>query len=265
VRGSGGIDDEGGDMDGRVTLVAGASSGIGRGTALMMAARGARVMAVARRADRLRDMADESGIAFHPVSLASESGCREAVEATRAAHGPIAILVVAAGIGSAAEASVWQEDPAVWDETMRVNLDAPFHLIRLAAADMVAAGWGRIVVVSSTAGVAGDAGMPAYCASKHGVIGLVRAAALDLAPHGVTCNAVLPGWVRTEMAERSAAATAAAREISVEEVWRERERAYAAGRIPTIDEVAESICWLCSDAASGVSGETVAVTLGNAW
>lgn len=248
-----------------MTLVAGASSGIGRTTALMLARRGARVMAVARRAERLREVAEEGDVAVHSVSLASESGCREAVERTRSLLGPIEVLVVAAGIGSAGEASVWQEDPRAWDEILRLNLDAPFHLIRLAAADMVAAGWGRIVVVSSTAGVVGHAGMPAYCASKHGVIGLVRAAALDLVPHGITCNAVLPGWVRTEMAERSAAATAASRGITADEVWRERERSYAAGRIPTADEVAESICWLCSDGASGISGETVSVTLGSVW
>jgi NAD(P)-dependent dehydrogenase (short-subunit alcohol dehydrogenase family) len=252
-------------MQDRVTLIAGASSGIGRTTALTMARRGARVMAVARRADRLRELAEEGGVAVRSVDLASEAGCREAVEATRTAVGPVEVLVVAAGIGSAGEAAVWEEDPRVWAESLRVNLEAPFHLIRLAAADMVAAGRGRIVVVSSTAGVIGDAGMPAYCAAKHGVIGLVRASALDLAPHGVTCNAVLPGWVRTEMAERSAAATAAARGITADEVWRERERSYAAGRVPTAGEVADTICWLCSDAASGVSGETIAVTLGNVW
>jgi NAD(P)-dependent dehydrogenase (short-subunit alcohol dehydrogenase family) len=73
--------------------------------------------------------------------------------------------------------------------------------------------------------------MPPYCASKHGVIGLVRAAALDLAPHGVTVNAILPGWVRTEMSERSAAAEASRRGVSADQVWEERERSYAAGRI----------------------------------
>jgi 3-hydroxybutyrate dehydrogenase len=78
-------------------------------------------------------------------------------------------------------------------------------------------------------------------------------------------NAVLPGWVRTEMSERSAAAEASRRGISVDQVWAERERSYAAGRIPTTGEVADTIAWLCSDAASAVSGQTVAVTLGDAW
>jgi NAD(P)-dependent dehydrogenase (short-subunit alcohol dehydrogenase family) len=252
-------------MQGRVALVTGASSGIGRVVAATLAARGARVMAVARRRDRLEALAAETGVAVEAVSLDSEAGCRQAVDATRARLGPVEILVNNAGVGSARERRVWEEPLDAWRETMAVNLDAPFFLTRLAAADMVAGGWGRIVMVSSTAGTAGDAEMPAYVASKHGVIGLARAAALDLAPHGVTCNAVLPGWVRTEMADRSAAATAAARGIDPEEVWRERDASYAAGRVPTAQEVAEAIAWLASDAASGVNGETIAVALGNPW
>jgi NAD(P)-dependent dehydrogenase (short-subunit alcohol dehydrogenase family) len=250
---------------GRIALVVGASSGIGRATAVLLARRGVRVMAVARRADRLAELAAEAGVEWAAISVADAEGCRRCVDETQARLGAPELLVVSAGIGSAHEDAVWREDPAAWDETMRVNLDAPFHLIRLTAAEMVTRGFGRVVVISSTAGVAGGVEMPAYCASKHGVIGLVRAAALDLARHGVTCNAVLPGWVRTEMAERSAAAEAAARGIDAEEVWAERERSYAAGRIPTADEVAETIAWLCSDAASGVTGETVAVTLGSQW
>jgi NAD(P)-dependent dehydrogenase (short-subunit alcohol dehydrogenase family) len=252
-------------MQGRVALVTGASSGIGRVVAATLAARGARVMAVARRRDRLEALAAETGVAVEAVSLDSEAGCRQAVDATRARLGPVEILVNNAGVGSARERRVWEEPLDAWRETMAVNLDAPFFLTRLAAADMVAGGWGRIVMVSSTAGTAGDAEMPAYVASKHGVIGLARAAALDLAPHGVTCNAVLPGWVRTEMADRSAAAKAAARGIDPEEVWRERDASYAAGRVPTAQEVAEAIAWLASDAASGVNGETIAVALGNPW
>jgi NAD(P)-dependent dehydrogenase (short-subunit alcohol dehydrogenase family) len=222
-------------------------------------------MAVARRAERLAQLRAESGAETLAVSLEDEEGCRRAVAETAARLGPVEILITCAGIGSNAETVVWEEPAAVWTETMRINLDAPFHLTRLAAAAMVERGFGRIVHTSSTAGVVGGARMPAYCASKHGVIGLVRAAALDLAPHGVTVNAVLPGWVRTEMSERSAVAEASRRGVPVDQVWEERERSYAAGRIPTPAEVAETIGWLCSDEASGVSGQTVAVTLGDAW
>lgn len=252
-------------MRGRVALVTGASSGIGRAAAALMAEHGAAVMAVARRGDRLSELAAESGVETVAVSLADEEGCERAVAETRARLGRVDVLVLCAGIGSAEETVVWEEPPSVWDETMRINLDAPFHLTRLAAPDMVERGWGRVVMVSSTAGTAGGRAMPAYCASKHGLIGLMRAAALDLAPHGVTCNAVLPGWVRTEMSDRSAAAEAAARGVTADQVWRERESSYAAGRTPTAGEVAATIAWLCSDAASGVSGETIAVTLGDPW
>jgi NAD(P)-dependent dehydrogenase (short-subunit alcohol dehydrogenase family) len=222
-------------------------------------------MAVARREDRLARLAAESGVETLAVSLADEDGCRRAVGETEARLGPVEILVTCAGIGSTAETVVWEEPVEVWAETMRINLDAPFHLTRLAATGMVERGYGRIVHTSSTAGVVGGARMPAYCASKHGVIGLVHAAALDLAPHGVTVNAVLPGWVRTEMSERSAVAEAGRRGVPVEQVWQERERSYAAGRIPTPDEVAETIAWLCSEESSGVSGQATAVTLGDAW
>lgn len=252
-------------MRGRVALVTGASSGIGWTTAEVLARRGARVMAVARREHRLADLAAETGVETFAVSLADEDGCRRAVGETEARLGPVEILVTCAGIGSTAETVVWEEPPEIWTETMRINLDAPFHLTRLTAAGMVERGFGRIVHTSSTAGVVGGARMPAYCASKHGVIGLVRAAALDVAPHGVTVNAVLPGWVRTEMSERSAASEATRRGVSAEQVWQERERSYAAGRIPTPGEVAETIAWLCSDEASGVSGQATAVTLGDAW
>ena len=92
-------------------------------------------------------------------------------------------------------------DDERWRETLATNLDGPFYLSRLVTAEMTQRGFGRIVFVSSTAGEVGGAAQPAYCASKHGVIGLMRAVAQDVIPFGVTCNAVLPGWVRTRMAD----------------------------------------------------------------
>ena len=255
-----------GELTGRVALVTGAGRGIGRVTALALAEAGARVMAVARTQGQLDELAAaHPAISSFAVSLDTADGCRTAVEETRARLGPIHILVSNAGIGSSAERPLWEQDPAVWRASMALNLDAPFHLMRLAAPDMIAAGAGRIVVVASTAGLFGAPAMTGYCTSKHGVIGLVRAAALDLAPHGVTCNVVNPGWVRTEMAEQSAQTHARRQGVSVEEIWAERARSYAAGRIPTAEEVADAIRYLAGPRASGISGETITVALGNVW
>lgn len=251
------------ELDGRVALVTGAGRGIGRATALSLARAGARVMGVARTAAQLQELAaSHSGIAVFAVALDTADGCRAAVQETRARLGPVEILVSNAGVGSAAEQPVWEQDPAVWHASMAINLHAPFELIRLTARDMVAAGGGRIIVVSSTSGQEGGPAMTAYCASKHGVIGLVRAAALDLAPYAVTCNAVNPGWVRTEMSDHKARTEAERHAVSVEQIWAERVAGYAAGRLPTAEEVAETIRFLAGPGASGISGETITVALG---
>src|SRR4030095_7585169 len=136
--------------------------------------------------------------------------------------GPIELLVVNHGIGSAHERPIWEQDPAVWRETMRINLDGPFELTRLTVGGMCKRGYGRVVFTSSTAGEKSERSGSAYSASKHGLTGLARAVAQDAGPFGVTSNAVLPGWVRTAMAERSAQTEAERRGISVQQVWHER-------------------------------------------
>ena len=120
-------------------------------------------------------------------------------------------------------------------------------------------------MVSSTAGEVGGPQMSAYCASKHGLLGLMRAAAHDLAPYGVTCNAVCPGWVRTPMSEHTAEVEASVLGTSTDEIWRQRDADSPAGRIVTAEEVAETIAFLVSAAASGINGEAVTISLGSAW
>jgi NAD(P)-dependent dehydrogenase (short-subunit alcohol dehydrogenase family) len=115
-------------VQGRVVLVTGASSGIGWTTVQVFARRGARVMAVARRGDRLAQLAAETGVETLAVSLSDEDGCRRAVSETEARLGSVDLLVTCAAIGSSAETVVWEEPTEVWAETMRSNLDAPFHL-----------------------------------------------------------------------------------------------------------------------------------------
>jgi NAD(P)-dependent dehydrogenase (short-subunit alcohol dehydrogenase family) len=245
-------------MKARVALVSGGGRGIGREAALLLAAAGARVMVVSRSATELAAV----GLEYVVADLGTTEGCARAVAETERRLGPIDLLVVNHGIGSAHERLVWEQDPEVWRETMRVNLDGPFELARLTVGGMCQRGFGRLVFTSSTAGEKAERSGSAYTASKHGVIGLARAIAQDAGPFGVTSNAVLPGWVRTAMAERSAQTEAERRGISVDAVWRERAAIYPQNRVLEPREVAQVIAFLCSEAAGGVNGEAITVALG---
>jgi len=230
-------------------------------TAELLAARGARVMAVARSENELASL----GLDYAVADLGTASGCSHAVEETLRRLGPIEIFVCNHGIGSAHERVIWDQDPQLWEETMRINLDGPFLLSRLITAGMVDQGYGRVVYTSSTAGQVAEYAGSAYNCSKHGLIGLMRSVAQDGGRHGITSNAVLPGWVRTEMAENSAKAEAKIRGITVEEVWAERDKLYPPGRVVTPMEVAEVIAFLASEESRGVSGEAITVALGSIW
>ncbi len=248
-------------VSGRIALVTGAGRGIGRATAELLASRGASVMAVSRSEQELAALGFEYAVA----DLGTPEGCALAVAETEQRLGPIEILICNHGIGSAHERLIWEQDSKVWSETMQINLDGPFHLSRLVVRGMVERGYGRIVYTSSTAGLVAEHAGSAYPAAKHGLIGLMRAGALDAGAHGVTANAVLPGWVRTEMAERSARADAEARGTSPDQVWEERAAGYPPGRVATPQEVAEMIAFLASEESSGVSGEAIRVALGSVW
>ena len=248
-------------MKARVALVTGGGRGIGREAALLLAKAGARVMVVSRTADELANV----GLDYVAADLGTAAGCALAVAETERRLGPIDVLVVNHGIGSAHERLVWEQDPEVWRETMRINLDGPFELTRLTVGGMCERGFGRLVFTSSTAGEKAERSGSAYTASKHGLIGLARAVAQDAGPFGVTSNAVLPGWVRTAMAERSARTEAARRGISVEHVWEERAAIYPQKRVLEPIEVARVIAFLCSDAAGAVNGEAITVALGGIW
>jgi NAD(P)-dependent dehydrogenase (short-subunit alcohol dehydrogenase family) len=243
----------------RVALVTGAGRGIGRATAELLAARGARVTCVARSREELESL----GLEFVVADLGTPEGCAHAVTETENRVGPVEILVCNHGIGSAHEKVIWEQDPGVWSETMRINLDGPFELSRLVLPGMTERGYGRVVYTSSTAGLVAEHAGSAYNSSKHGLLGLMRSVATDGGAFGVTSNAVLPGWVKTEMAERSARQEAQDRGISPDQVWEERAAMYPPGRVATPQEVAELIAFLASEESSGVSGEAIRVALGS--
>ncbi len=246
-------------VENRVALVTGAGRGIGRAVAELLGSRGAKVMAVARTASEL----ESTGFPYVSADLGTRAGCEQAIAHTESCLGPVDILVCNHGLGSAHERVLWEQSDETWRKTMQINLDGPFYLTRRVMGSMVERGYGRLVYVSSTAGIVAEHAGSAYNSSKTGLLGLMRSAAMDGAAHGITANAVLPGWVRTEMAERSARAEAERRDISTEQVWREREALYLQGRVATPAEVAGMIAFLASEESSGVNGESIKVALGS--
>ena len=249
--------------EGRVALITGAGRGIGRAAALALAAQGLQVAGVARSGDELASLAADCGATAITADLGEPEECERAVAETLARHGRIDVLVNNAGAGSADEREVWLQDPARWRATMALNLDAPFLLTRLALPGMLERGSGRIVMVASLASLgAGVAtGMSAYASSKHGLLGLMRAVAIEIAGTGVTCNAVLPGSVRTATAERKVASEAQRAGSTIDEAWAARAARTPAGRLVEPGEVAAAIAFLASDGASGVNGDALTVAL----
>ncbi len=246
-------------VKGRVALITGGGRGIGRATADLLASRGAQVMCVARSRQELRN----TGHRYSVADLGTAEGCAQAVADAEQHLGPVEILVCNHGLGSAHEQVIWKQAPDVWYETMRINLDGPFHLSRLVLEGMTQRRYGRIVFTSSTAGLVAERAGSAYNSSKAGLLGLMRSVAQDGGSFGVTSNAVLPGWVRTEMSERSARSEAKRRGITAEQVWEERAALYPPGRVATPQEVGEMIAFLASEESSGVSGEAIRVALGS--
>lgn len=218
-------------------------------------------MAVSRNESELASL----GTDFIVADLGTEEGCSLAVEQTVQRLGSIEILICNHGIGSAHERVLWKQEIEDWQQSMRINLDGPFYLTRLVLGEMVQQKYGRLVYTASTAAEVAESAGSAYNASKSGLLGLMRSAAQDGGAYGITSNAVLPGWVRTEMAERSARAEAEERNISTDQVWDERAALYPPGRVATTGEVAEMIAFLASEESSGVSGQSITVALGSIW
>jgi NAD(P)-dependent dehydrogenase (short-subunit alcohol dehydrogenase family) len=158
-----------------------------------------------------------------------------------------------AGVGGPNAGAV--DGPERWHEVVRTNLDGTFFATRAALPHLPDGG--RIVVISSVLGRFGVPGYTAYCASKHGVIGLTKALALELAPRRITVNAVCPGWVDTDMAAAGIALMADGMGVEPAEARRQAMAAVPLGRMLQPDEIGELVVWLCSPAASGMTGQAI--------
>lgn len=242
-------------MKGRTAVITGGGSGIGAAAGRRFAAAGAKVVLVGRRKERLEAVAKEIGGGARAVACdVASSG---AVAAMAREVGACDVLVNNAGIAKSAPLA--KTDDALWNEILAVNLTGTFLCTRAFLPGMAERGWGRVVNVASIAGKAGMQYTSAYCASKHGVLGLTRAVALECARKGVTVNAVCPGWVDTEMTDTSVANISGKTKMSEAEA-----RAFLAGQSPqnrlmTADEIAGLIAWLCSDDAAGITAQAINV------
>jgi NAD(P)-dependent dehydrogenase (short-subunit alcohol dehydrogenase family) len=237
------------DFTGQHIAVTGASSGIGLVTAKLLARRGARVSLIARRKEALDEAAGEIGenAAGFPADVGQKDQLDAAIEAAAARFGPVEGLFANAGLTGGFTPAV-AFDPAVFEETIRVNLTSVFWAIQKVLPAMIEARKGAILVTGSMASKRGMAMNPAYVASKHGVLGLTRAIAVEMAPLGVRANCIIPGFIRTEALDR----------IPPEQQGKIALRV-PMRRMGSPEELAEVAAFLLSDAASHVTGQDWAV------
>jgi NAD(P)-dependent dehydrogenase (short-subunit alcohol dehydrogenase family) len=243
----------------RAALVTGASSGIGAAVARRLARRGDHVIACGTDRGALAALVAELGGEGAARPLALDVADRAAVRAAIGGLPPLSVVVAAAGICRQARLGDPDADE-VWDRVLGVNLHGAYAVIAAAAARMPAGG--RIVAVASGLGKLGRAGYGAYCASKHALLGVVKCAAQELAPRGITVNAVCPGWVDTPMARTDVERTARERGRGAAEVRAEIDAAIPIGRMVEPGEVAALIEWLASPEAAAVTGEAYNISGG---
>jgi NAD(P)-dependent dehydrogenase (short-subunit alcohol dehydrogenase family) len=245
-------------------LVTGGGTGIGAAIATALGEAGAVVSLAGRRKAPLDEMAARlPKAAAIAADVTRETDCTAMMEAARAAHGPIDIVIANAGLAESAPAA--KTDLAHWQRALDVNLTGAFLTVRAALADVTreeARRARRIVFIASTAGLKGYPYVAAYCAAKHGVVGLMRALSMELADKGVTVNAVCPGYTETPLLDAAVDNIAAKTGRSAAEARSGLAKDNPHGRLIAPDEVAQAVLWLCSPAARSVNGQAIAIAGG---
>ncbi len=245
-----------------IAFITGASRGIGEAIARALAGAGVRVAVSARTEADIRRVATairEKGGEAIPVvcDVTQPDSIAAAVSHISQFFGPISILVNNAG--AAGSHKFIGHDDALWRKLMDANLNSVYYVTKAIAPMMVEAKWGRIVNIASIAAKVGGKYIAAYTASKHGVLGLTRALAVELAPHNITVNAVCPGYVDTPMTDQAVANIAARTKLSEAEARATLEKSSPQNRLITSEEVAHVVLMLVDENARGITGQAINV------
>ena len=242
-------------LTGKVAIITGGGSGMGAATARLFAAEGAHVVVTGRRPEPLDTVAREVGGVAVPGDTSDPSHVADAVATAVSRFGGIDIVVAAAGISPAGTVGEMTDD--IWQGCIETNLTGPMVLTRAALPSMLERGGGSMVFISSTAGMAAAPASVAYDVSKAGVIALARAIAVDYGPQGIRANALVPGWVRTPMADRSMDALATEKHLTRQQAYDRATSDVPLRRAADSDEMAACCLFLASSDSRYVSGTTL--------
>jgi 3-hydroxybutyrate dehydrogenase len=249
-------------LAGRHALVTGAGRGIGAAIAQRLAAEGARVTLVARNERQLQETAAPLGEAAQCIAadMTDLQAVSRGFDAAAESFGPVDILINNAG--KAQSAPLQRTSEELWHSLIAVNLTGAYHGIRAVLPTMLERKFGRIVSIASTAGLRGYPYVAAYCASKHGVIGLTRALALEVAQRNITVNAVCPGYTETDLVRDTIANIQKVTGRSAEEAREALTRTNPQGRLIQPMEIAHTVLWLCLPGSESVNGQSIAIAGG---
>ena len=244
------------DLTGKIALVTGGGTGIGKAISEALADNGAHVAIASRNPSRFRSLAAPDG-SILPVEMdiSKKDQVQKGVAAIVERWGPIDILVNNAGVSGITR--IDDADDRPWRDIVETNLTGTYLVTKEVLKSMKDHAGGRIVNVSSVLGKFGVPGYSAYCATKHGLIGFTRAVALEVVGRGITVNAICPGWVETEMARLGIEESAVYQGITPEEFKRQAVSAVPIGRFLDAAEVAALVLYLVSEKAGGITGQAI--------